>query len=132
MNPTTDRCRWVYDVDGMSERHVVHHLPRILLLALAAIVGMELGCHNADVVGGSCRSDRDCYEKCVEGKSFPDGTCTVECVDDFDCPEYAACVHDQGGICLPICDHDSDCRDKYTCKDVDREGASGKVPVCIH
>jgi len=33
---------------------------------------------------------------------------------------------------LPLCDIDADCRDKYSCKDVDREGAGGKAPVCIH
>jgi hypothetical protein len=103
-----------------------------LLLIVAAIGGVALGCHNAGVVGGSCRDDHDCFERCVEGGDFPDGTCTVECSGDFDCPGFAACVDKAGGICLPVCGHDSECRDGYHCKDVDREGTSGNVGVCIH
>jgi hypothetical protein len=103
-----------------------------LLLVAAAVGGVALGCHNADVVGGSCRDDRDCVERCVEGGDFPDGTCTVACRDDFDCPGYAACVDKEGGICLPLCEHDGECRDGYECKDTDREGADGNIGVCIH
>ena len=113
----------------MHERRVVHHFSRVLLLGVAAVVGVVLGCHHADVVGGSCRDDFDCAERCLEGKSFPDGTCTVACTDDFDCPGYAACVKRDGGVCLPLCEVDRDCRGKYSCKDEDREGASGKIGV---
>lgn len=105
---------------------------RVLVLNLAAFVGFALGCHNPGVVGGDCRDDRDCAEQCVKGNKFPDGTCTVSCIDDRDCPGFAACVDEDGGICLPVCEYDSECRDKYACKDVDREGAAGKIGVCIN
>ncbi len=116
----------------MSLRHVLHARRGALLLTLAAFVGVAFGCQEPASVGNSCAHDRDCLEQCVGGKKFPDGTCTVSCSNDYDCPAYAACVHEEGGICLPLCDIDADCRDKYSCKDVDREGAGGKAPVCIH
>jgi hypothetical protein len=116
----------------MHVRRDLGRLPRVLLLVAAAVGGLTFGCRNADVVGGSCRDDHDCVEECVKGNKFPDGSCTVACIDDFDCPGYAACVDEEGGICLPVCGHDSDCRDQYECKDVDREGAAGKIGVCIH
>lgn len=116
----------------MSERHVIRPISRVLLSSLGALLGFVIGCHDPGVVGGECRDDRDCAEQCVKGNKFPDGTCTVSCRDDRDCPSFAACVEDEGGICLPMCEHDSECRDRYDCKDRDREGADGKIGVCIH
>jgi hypothetical protein len=116
----------------MEISSIVRRFRLVLPLSFAAAVGLGLACHDPGVVGGSCDHDRECADLCVEGKDFPDGTCTVECRDDRDCPGYAACVKKEGGICLPLCDHDGDCREKYSCQDVDREGASGEAPVCIH
>ena len=69
------------------------------------IVGLSLATATAcgprdDVVGGACRDDRDCAERCLEGRDFPDGTCTVDCRDDRDCPGGTYCVDKAGGVCL--------------------------------
>jgi hypothetical protein len=124
-----DRAPTRYDRRAMFE---LHGPSRLLALTAAAVVGLVLGCQSPHVVGGACRDDRDCAEFCVEGKSFPAGTCTVDCVDDYDCPGFAACVQKEGGICLPMCELDRECRDGYSCKDEDREGAGGKIAVCIN
>lgn len=107
---------------------------RFVLAALLSLV--PVACHDevgndSDLVGGSCRDNRDCVDRCVEGGDFPDGTCTVECRDDRDCPDNTWCVDKKGGVCLLSCDIDEHCRHDYKCKDTDREGAGGKVDVCI-
>lgn len=108
-------------------------MPRLLPI-LAALL---LGACNQDVgpdgglVGGSCRDDRDCAERCVEGGKFPGGTCTVDCRDDRDCPGSTYCVEEKGGVCLLACEYDDECRGGYECKNKDREGAGGKIEVCI-
>ncbi|MEX1363818.1 MAG: hypothetical protein AB1Z98_11870 [Nannocystaceae bacterium] len=109
---------------------------RLVLLLLGPLVMLGIGCHDdvgndSDLVGGSCRDDRDCVEKCQEGGKFPGGTCTVECRDDRDCPGGTWCIDEAGGICLLECSGDGDCRGGYSCKDKDREGAGGKMDVCI-
>ncbi len=99
------------------------------LLSLTACPG-NVG-HDSDVVGGSCRDDRDCAERCVKGGKFPGGTCTVGCDDDRDCPDGTWCIDEAGGVCLLACEYDGDCRGGYECKDKDREGAGGREAVCI-
>lgn len=102
------------------------------LLSLTAV-----RCHHGDVgndgglVGGSCRDSGDCAERCVRGDEFPGGTCTVECRDDFDCPEGTWCIDEKGGVCLLGCDVDDDCRGGYECRDRNREGHGGRMEVCI-
>ncbi len=83
------------------------------------------------VVGGECEEDRQCAERCLEGKKFPGGMCTVECRDDRDCPAYSFCVEEAGGVCLVECRDELDCRPGYKCKDKDSKGAPGKIAVCI-
>lgn len=100
-----------------------------MVLFLAACHG-DVG-NDSDLVGGSCRDNRDCVEICVDGKDFPSGTCTVECRDDRDCPDGTWCIDKKGGVCLLECDIDDHCRGGYSCKDEDREGAGGKASVCI-
>lgn len=102
-----------------------------LLLALVC----SSACHDVGpdggLVGGSCRDDRDCAERCVEGGDFPDGTCTVECRDDRDCPGGTSCIDKKGGVCLLACEYDDECRSRYECKNEKREGTGGKTRVCI-
>jgi hypothetical protein len=106
---------------------------------LACLLGLAaVRCHphdevgnNSGLVGGSCRDDRDCYDQCVEGGDFPGGTCTVPCRDDRDCPDFTWCVDKKGGVCLLDCRDWRDCRPDYDCKDTNREGAGGKIAVCI-
>lgn len=93
------------------------------------------GCDGAgpdsDLVGGSCRNDGDCVERCLRGDEFPGGTCSVECDEDRDCPDGTACIDESGGVCLLSCGRDSDCRGGYDCEDESREGGPGKTAVCI-
>ena len=84
-----------------------------------------------DVVGGPCRNDGDCSDRCLRGDDYPDGTCSVRCDDDRDCPDSTFCVERSGGTCLLACDVNADCRPGYRCRDRDREGGPGEVPVCI-
>jgi len=83
------------------------------------------------LVGGSCRDDRDCDERCLRGGDFPGGTCSVNCRDDRDCPSDTYCVDKAGGVCLLACRRDSDCRRGYDCEDIRRKGGGGRSPVCI-
>jgi hypothetical protein len=112
--------------------------PWSLVLALGFAL---VGCHqcgpgddvgwDSALVGGACEIDGHCEERCVEGKDFPDGTCTIGCDHDGQCPEFTRCVEKSGGVCLLACDDDGDCRGGYGCHDEDRRGAGGKAPVCI-
>lgn len=99
-----------------------------LFLATACNGGVG---NDGDLVGGPCDHDRECVEECLGGKDFPDGTCSVACKDDYDCPGGTVCIDKQGGVCLLTCEVDSDCRGGYSCRDEDRKGAGGKAGVCI-
>ncbi len=105
-------------------------VPFVLLLGLLTACPHDVG-HDGDLVGGSCRDGGDCVERCVKGGDFPEGTCTVDCRDDRDCPGDTWCVDKSGGVCLLGCDADRDCRGGYDCKDTKREGSGGKIAVCI-
>lgn len=99
-------------------------------LLLVQCYGNDVGFHGG-VVGGDCHDDRNCADLCLGGKDFPQGTCTLECRDDLDCPHTTSCVEKSGGVCLLDCDVDRNCRVDYVCKDVDRHGAGGRAAVCI-
>ncbi len=85
-----------------------------------------------DEVGGPCRDSNDCQYRCQGGGDFPQGTCTLPCNIDDDCPLGTYCVKKEDGICLLGCDHPADCRDGYTCKGVENNGTEGESLVCIH
>lgn len=84
------------------------------------------------LVGGGCESDRDCDPdaRCVRGKDYPSGTCTVSCRSDRDCPESTFCIDKEGGICLLGCEINADCREQYFCDKKDLK-SGGKQLVCI-
>jgi hypothetical protein len=107
-------------------------MKHVLVLALLAI-----GCGGSDapddVVGATCRDDRDCVDLCEGGGDFPGGFCTLRCSDDIDCTDDTLCADTHGGVCLYPCDRDSNCdflgRD-YGCRDkVDFNGLI--VGVCM-
>ncbi|MCA9669494.1 MAG: hypothetical protein KC503_28060 [Myxococcales bacterium] len=105
----------------------------VMLLAVAsapACGGDSVG-NQGLTVGGSCANDRDCDQKCLTGGDFPQGTCSVRCSNDAQCPGGTACVDKDGGYCLLTCDFSSDCRGGYTCKGKKRVDKSGEVLVCI-
>jgi hypothetical protein len=101
-----------------------------MALALVRCHGNDVG-HDGGLVGGGCGSSRDCVERCVTGGDYPGGTCTVNCRDDFDCPDTTYCVDRRDGICLLGCGSDRDCRPRYECSDERRHGHRGDIPVCI-
>lgn len=111
--------------------------PTLLFAVAIALVGCHQCGHgddvgwDSDLVGGACEHDGHCVDDCVEGGRFPDGTCTVACDFEGDCPEYTRCVDVEGGICLLSCDRDDDCRGGYDCEDVRRRGSGGHALVCI-
>jgi hypothetical protein len=86
---------------------------------------------DGDVVGGPCRGNRDCAERCLRGGDFPGGTCTVDCRDDRDCPASTYCIDVSGGVCLLDCYDRHDCRRDYRCRNKRRRGHSGRTHVCI-
>ncbi len=98
---------------------------------------MAFGCGGPSVgnegvtVGGSCANNDDCDERCVSGGDYPQGTCTVACDVDEDCPADTYCIDKEGGICLLGCSLPSDCRGGYTCKGEENRGHGGDSLVCI-
>lgn len=102
-----------------------------LLLALVSLTGCPDVGPDGGLVGGSCRDDRDCAERCQKNGDFPGGTCTVPCRDDRDCPGDTWCIDKAGGVCLLACDYDDECRGGYECKEESREGHGGNRRVCI-
>ncbi len=86
---------------------------------------------NGGLVGGACERNNDCDEECLTGGDFPEGTCSVSCRDDNECPSGTNCVDKEGGVCLLTCERPSDCRGGYTCKGEDNKGHSGESLVCI-
>ncbi len=80
----------------------------------------------------------DCDNRCLPGsEQFPDGLCTVSCLDDSDCPADSACVDTEGGVCLftcPTVDNDESCAflgPLWRCSLEDRQADEGEVSVCI-
>ncbi|HWB76002.1 MAG TPA: hypothetical protein VG755_13630 [Nannocystaceae bacterium] len=119
---------------------MAHRSAPTLVLALAVALLGSLHCHrpgegvgwDGPLVGGPCGHDHDCFERCVEGGDFPDGTCTTRCDYDGNCPDGTVCIEKAGGVCLLPCAHDEDCRPGYDCDDTRRKGAGGDALVCIH
>jgi hypothetical protein len=107
------------------------------MLALAGTFGCDherggdfIGANSA-LVGGACRANDDCQERCVTGAEFPQGMCTITCASDYNCPVYTYCVDKKDGVCLPACYYDYDCRLQYRCRKSKRQGIEGDAYVCI-
>jgi hypothetical protein len=91
------------------------------------------GYAGAGVVGAACSHNSDCAERCVGGKDYPGGMCTVSCSRDDQCPAGTMCIDDSGGICAVGCAGNPDCDGfgpGWSCKNRKRKGASGDVGVC--
>jgi hypothetical protein len=104
----------------------------LAVLALVACNEAEDVSNHGALVGGACVDSRDCEGVCLRGGRFPEGTCSVECRDDEDCPLGTACIDREGGVCLLLCDRHGDCRGGYSCDDQDRRGRGGQEYVCIN
>jgi hypothetical protein len=61
-------------------------------------------------VGARCDTKAECDERCLPpGDEFPGGFCTLTCLRQGECPDGAACVDREGGICLHECEEPADC-----------------------
>ena len=108
-------------------------MKHILLFALVLAAGCGGDEDVDDVVGASCRNDRDCADLCEGGPDFPGGFCTLACRDDLDCTSDTICTETHGGVCLYTCSVDSHCDFlgiDYGCRDKN-DVAGNRVGVCM-
>ncbi|HWO17736.1 MAG TPA: hypothetical protein VNO30_03135 [Kofleriaceae bacterium] len=104
----------------------------VLVLAITALAACgpdEVG-NEGTLVGGACIDSRDCEFDCQRSGDYPQGTCTVPCDFDEDCPSGTFCIDTEGGVCLLGCDFPEDCRVGYTCKGRPSRGRGGEALVC--
>ena len=100
------------------------------------LIGIAIGCHGGgtdDLVGATCRDSRDCVERCERGGDFPDGFCTIGCIDDRDCPSDTACTDTHGRVCLFPCRDQRDCDflgPRYGCREK-RDPFNAILFVCM-
>ncbi|HEX5060304.1 MAG TPA: hypothetical protein VFV99_13140, partial [Kofleriaceae bacterium] len=97
------------------------------LLATLVVFVAACGGHDPgdidELLGATCRSDRDCEVRCYLDPQFPGGICSVPCTSDNDCPFEALCMSTSGGMCLYACP-DFDCNrlgPGWTCRSRGRE-----------
>jgi hypothetical protein len=105
------------------------------LVAIAVVVALGACSHNRvdHEVGAICRVDGDCVERCESGGDFPDGFCTITCVDDRDCPSDTLCANTHGGVCVFGCRDSRDCDflgPRYSCREK-KDFANLSVLVCM-
>ena len=106
-----------------------------MAVAVAPACGPDdVGPHSR-LVGGRCSVDNDCSKRCITGGNFPEGYCSVTCLNDKDCPGGSVCISQNGGICMATCSGaPADC-DPYgagfSCNRETRQGGSGGALVCI-
>lgn len=117
-------------MSGLTLRRIVSFSVLALALGSASCGGDGVGRDSA-LVGGSCEVVGDCEEECLTGQDYPEGTCSVSCSLDDDCPSGAHCIDEDGGVCLMACELPSDCRGGYTCKGKDNKGHGGESLVCF-
>ncbi len=103
----------------------------VVLAGAATMCGEDEVGNESHLVGAACDHNPDCDDRCVGGGNFPNGTCTVDCAHDEDCPAGSHCIDTAGGVCLLSCESDHDCRSGYACRDRDRQGHPGEAPVCF-
>ncbi len=104
---------------------------------IAVVVGLALAaCSGSDVsrsLGARCDLSEQCAETCLPPPDWPGGFCTTSCDNDASCSGSAACVDEQGGVCLFKCLHDIDCQflgAGYFCLPKPDHGGGGDVTVC--
>lgn len=109
---------------------------RTVLLLFVVLLGAILAaCGDDPRFGEPCHDDRECEAMCATGGDFPGGMCTSGCDSDGDCPDHWVCVGKKGGVCAYTCGSKATCQDifgsSWTCRDVDRQSAGGKISVCL-
>jgi hypothetical protein len=103
----------------------------LALCGLLALIGCgeDVG-HDGTLVGGPCSGAADCEFRCLTGGDYPQGTCSLPCNTDRDCPSGTHCIDKDGGMCLLACTVPSDCRFDYNCKGEKNRGHGGDSLVC--
>lgn len=110
-----------------------------LLTVLLALIVLASACGiSSDVsrdVGARCESRDDCSERCLLPSAIesPGGFCTLQCVDDSDCPGDAACIDLEGGVCLFSCTDTAGCEflgEGWVCESRAAR-PDGEAMVCI-
>lgn len=114
---------------------------KCMALFIALVAAATVGCGDdaapgvgvqGTLVGGPCVNATECSGgSCLSGGDFPQGTCSVRCSSDAQCPAGSSCVDKVGGHCLQSCQLSSECRGGYECKGKERVDKSGEVLVCI-
>jgi hypothetical protein len=107
---------------------------RVTTLAVLAL--WIAACGENDVsrmIGARCDDSDECDGRCLTpDDSAPGGFCTLPCDDDSDCPDDAACVEAEGGVCLFTCRSEAGCSflgAGWSCLESDRR-PEGTVMVC--
>jgi hypothetical protein len=107
-----------------------------LAVALAGVVGCQSFAVSRDV-GARCDLNSECNGLCLApAEGWPGGFCTLVCDSDATCPNNAACINEQGGVCAFRCTVDADCAfldGPYTCKPIDRHAPdTGQTVMVCH
>ena len=111
---TVRRCRWL-----------------LIGIFIAACGGDDVG-NDGATVGGPCVDAADCESRCLVGGDFPQGTCSLACNTDNDCPDGTFCIDAEGGVCLLGCALPADCRGGYNCEGKTNRGHGGDSLVCTN
>jgi hypothetical protein len=105
-----------------------------LLVAAALLAACSIPSDVSRSLGARCDANDECDGRCLSGAPYPGGFCTLDCDDDGDCPGDAACVQDQGNVCLFRCIDAPDCEflgAGWTCQLQVAAGGEGNVNVCL-
>jgi hypothetical protein len=114
-----------------------HGPPRALLTAALLAFAAGACSLSSDVsreLGARCDDLDECDDRCLRGNRFPGGFCSASCDDDDDCPDDAACVDVDGGVCLINCSQAAECEflgADWTCSAEPSGGGDDEVRVCI-
>ncbi len=107
----------------------------LLCLALASVTACGIASDVSRDVGARCESRDDCNDRCLPptGQESPAGFCTLQCVDDGDCPSGTACIDFEGGVCLFTCTDNAGCEFLGAGWGCDSRDArpNGEAMVCI-
>jgi len=86
-------------------------------------------------LGARCDTKDECNERCLlpTAQESPGGFCTLQCVDDSDCPGGSKCADVEGGVCLFTCTDNTNCEflgTGWSCNMTDTR-PNGEAMICI-
>src|SRR6185295_2898717 len=101
---------------------------------LALLIGACGGDKVDREVGARCEVETDCVDRCLgPNGDYPEGFCSIDCVNNRDCPDDASCVDREGGVCLFNCGDNADCNflgQGWFCENTKLRETDVKVGVC--